>query len=61
MRKAEPETISLDKLRSLTRSRGRIAQAARKALQSAEDAARRGCLGSILLDRELRHIQVYVT
>jgi hypothetical protein len=56
-----PETITIEKLRSLTKSRGPVSNAAKRALPDAESAAQRGTLASILLDRHLRHVQVYCT
>lgn len=57
----QPETISLEKLGVLAKGNGTVAVAARKALIRANALSERGCLASILLDRHLKHIQVYAT
>jgi hypothetical protein len=55
----KPETIELVELRKLANSSNKIKHAARKALTIAEHLHTNHKLGSILLDRNLRHIQVY--
>ena len=53
------ETISIEQLKQLANKKGKLRQAAQRALTEALNKDGKGLLGSITIDRELRQIAVH--